>query len=179
VSRGFRLDAHKRITLELVEEEAAILRSLVDQLLELMSRLPDGDPGLAELGISENTKVPEDPVLARLFPDGYQQDPAAAGEFRRYTEASLRDGKRAAAETMLKSLSGDFGTKRTITLAEAEARAWLRALNDLRLALGTRLELTEDSYERLAGLDWDDPRYAMFAIYDWLTVLQDTLVGSM
>jgi hypothetical protein len=180
VSRGFRQDSDKRITLELVEEEAAILRGLTEQLLELMSRLPDGDPGLAELGISENTEVPDDPVLARLFPDGYQEeDPAAAVEFRRYTEASLRDGKRAAAETMLKSLSGDFGANGKIILDEVEAQAWLRALNDLRLALGTRLEITEDSYERLAGLDWDDPRYAMFAIYDWLTLLQDTLVSSL
>jgi hypothetical protein len=64
-------------------------------------------------------------------------------------------------------------------LDTADAQAWLRALNDLRLALGTRLEITEDSYERLAGLDWDDPRYAMFAIYDWLTLLQDTLVNSL
>jgi hypothetical protein len=179
VSRGFRQDRDRRITLELVEEEAAILRGLAEQLLELMGRLPDGDPGLAELGISESTEVPEDPVLARLFPDGYQEDPAAAGEFRRYTEASLRDGKRAAAETMLKSLSGDFGVKGEVVLDQNEAQAWLRALNDLRLALGTRLEITEDSYDRLAGLDWDDPRYAMFAIYDWLTLLQDTLVNSL
>jgi hypothetical protein len=179
MSRGFRLDRRQRITLELAEEEAAILRGLAEQLLELMSRLPDGDPGLAELGISENTEVPEDPVLARLFPDGYQEDPDAAGEFRRYTEASLRDGKRAAAETMLKSLSGDFRAQSTIILDTADAQAWLRALNDLRLALGTRLEITEDSYERLAGLDWDDPRYAMFAIYDWLTLLQDTLISSL
>jgi hypothetical protein len=179
VSRGFRHDRQGRITLGLVEEEAAILRGLAEQLLELMSRLPDGDPGLAELGISESTEVPEDPVLARLFPDGYQEDPAAAGEFRRYTEASLRDGKRAAAETMLKSLTGDFGADGQVVLDRSQAQAWLRSLNDLRLALGTRLEITEDSYERLAGLDWDDPRYAMFAIYDWLTLLQDTLVNSL
>jgi hypothetical protein len=179
VSRGFRQDRQGRITLGLVEEEAAILRGLAEQLLELMSRLPDGDPGLAELGISESTEVPEDPVLARLFPDGYQEDPEAAGEFRRYTEASLRDGKRAAAETMLKSLTGDFGAGGQVVLDQSQAQAWLRALNDLRLALGTRLEITEDSYERLAGLDWEDPRYAMFAIYDWLTLLQDTLVNSL
>jgi hypothetical protein len=179
VSRGFRQDRQRRITLQLAEEEAAILRGLAEQLLELMGRMPDGDPGLAELGISENTEVPEDPVLARLFPDGYQEDPAAAGEFRRYTEASLRDGKRAAAETMLKSLSGDLGVEGKIILDADEAQAWLRALNDLRLALGTRLEISEDSYERLAGLDWEDPRYAMFAIYDWLTLLQDTLVNSL
>ena len=60
-----------------------------------------------------------------------------------------------------------------------QAHAWLRCLNDLRLTLGTRLEVTEDFYERAEELNWDDPRYALYAVYDWLGLLQDTLVRSL
>src|ERR687888_53442 len=114
----------------------------MEEPLELMGELPRGDPGLAELGISENQAAPDDPVLARLFPDGYAEDAESAGEFRRYTESSLRDGKREAVEVVLRSVR-DEGE---ITLDADGAQAWLRALNDVRLALGTRLEVTEESY---------------------------------
>lgn len=174
---GFRRNRKGQPTITLAAEEAAVLRGLLDQLLKLLDDLPRGDPGLAELGISENTREPEDSVLARLFPDGYREDPDAAGEFRRYTEATLRDGKRTAAETVLKSL--DTGLDGKLVLDEEQAQAWLRTLNDLRLALGTRLEITEESYGRYAGLDWNDPRYGMFAAYDWLTALQDSLVHTL
>jgi Domain of unknown function (DUF2017) len=177
MTMGFRRDRRGRPTIELAVEEAVVLRGLVDQLLGLLDDLPRGDPGLAELGISENTTEPEDTVLARLFPNGYRDDPDAAGEFRRYTESSLQDGKRAAAETVLKSL--DSAMDGRLVLEDDQARAWLRALNDLRLALGTRLEITEESYGRYEGLDWDDPRFGMFAIYDWLTTLQDSLVRAL
>src|SRR5207247_1848096 len=108
--------------------------------------------------------------LARLFPDGYQEDPAAAKEFRRYTEAGLHDAKRANAEVVLKGLGDEGGEVR---LDQDEAQMWLKALNDLRLALGTRLEISEESYARLEELNWDDPKFGMFAAYDWLTMLQD------
>jgi hypothetical protein len=174
MTNGFRRVGDGRIGLDLAPEEGAVLRGLVEQLLELMEALPAGDPGLAELGISESTEAPADPALARLFPDGYRDDPDAAGEFRRYTESGLRDGKREAAETVLKGLA-----ETKIVLDDVQAHAWLRCLNDLRLTLGTRLEVTEDFYERAEELDWDDPRYALYAVYDWLGLLQDTLVRSL
>ena len=52
-------------------------------------------------------------------------------------------------------------------------------MNDVRLALGTRLDITEESYERMDELDWDDPRYPMFSMYDWLTFLQESLVRAL
>jgi hypothetical protein len=177
MSMGFRRERNGQVVIKLTAEEAVVLRGLLDQLLRLMEDLPRGDPGLAELGISENTREPEDSVLARLFPDGYREDPDAAGEFRRYTEATLRDGKRTAAETVLKSL--DAGLDGDLVLDDDQAHAWLRSLNDLRLALGTRLEISEESYGRYKALDWDDPRYGMFAAYDWLTALQDSLVHAL
>ncbi|HZB29712.1 MAG TPA: DUF2017 domain-containing protein [Streptosporangiaceae bacterium] len=174
MSTGFRR-SRRGLRITLSADETMIIRTLMEQLLEILGELPRGDPGLAELGISENREAPRDPVLARLFPDGYRDDAEAAVEFRRYTESALRDGKREAAEMVLATVRepGD------ITLDDDQARAWLRALNDVRLALGTRLEITEESYERMDDLDWDDPKFPMYSMYDWLTFLQESLVRAM
>ena len=113
-------------------------------------------------------------MLARLFPSAYPEDEKAAEEFRRYTEATLRDGKRDAA-TVLETLAPG-----RVTLTPEQAHAWLRALNDVRLALGVRLDVTEDrSDEEIARMPEDDPRYPAFITYDWLTYLQDTLVRAL
>ena len=119
---------------------------------------------------------PEDPVLARLLPDAYGDDPEAAGDFRRYTEQGLRSGKVAAAQTVLATLPAGGGRVR---LAAGDAEAWLRSLNDVRLALGVVLGITEDYERELSELDPEDPREAYLHIYDWLTFLQETLVRAL
>lgn len=166
------------IRLRLEAEEAALVRALTEQMLALLEE-PDGsagsDPLAAALGISENAAKPDDPVLARLFPDGYADDDEAAREFRRYTEAGLRDGKREAAGVVLATLRPG----EEVLLDVEQAQAWLRALNDVRLALGTRLNITEEWYEEVAEMDPDDPRFPHYAAYDWLTLLQENLVRAL
>jgi uncharacterized protein DUF2017 len=130
----------------------------------------------AMLGLSTSTTVPEDPVLARLLPDAYPDDAESASDFRRYTEQDLRSGKVAAARTVLATLPEGGGQVR---LSGDDAQVWLRAINDVRLALGVRLAITEDFEERMAQLEPDDPRSAYFWIYDWLTYLQETLVRAV
>jgi Domain of unknown function (DUF2017) len=186
-------------------DESAVIRDLVRQVAELVSgtaggeaptgqgrddapdstdsaedplEVPaDGDePGIDDdLGITDRPP-PDDPVLARLLPDAYQEDPDSAGEFRRYTEQDLRDGKTAAALTVLDTLPESGGR---VTLSEDQAQTWLRALNDVRLALGVRLEVTEQVYDELAKMDPADPRYGALAIYDWLTAVQESLVLAL
>ncbi|HEX2315721.1 MAG TPA: DUF2017 domain-containing protein [Thermomonospora sp.] len=174
MSRVERVRRGVRVRLE--PEEAALVRALLEQLLALLGEPdPAADPLAAALGIAENAAKSDDPVLARLFPDAYREDSGAAAEFRRYTEVGLRDGKREAAETVLASLRS--GTD--VVLDDDQAQAWLRAVNDLRLALGTRLDITEEWYEQAAELDPDDPRYALYAAYDWLTMLQESLVRAL
>jgi hypothetical protein len=134
------------------------------------------DEFAALLGLSESTALPEDPVLARLLPDAYPDDAGAAGDFRRYTEQDLRSGKVAAARTVLATLPESGGQ---VLLAADDAQAWLRAINDVRLALGVRLSITEDFEQRLGQLDPQDPRSAYFWVYDWLTYLQETLVHAL
>jgi hypothetical protein len=177
VSAGFSKIRGGGVRLRVRREEAAVLRALIDQLVTLMGEPDESSAfeGMPDVALSDNTSVSDDPVLARLFPDAYEKDPEAASDFRRYTEASLRDGKRAAAEVVLATL-GDGGE---VVLDDDEAQSWLRALNDVRLALGTRLEITEESLEKMRGFDWDDPRNAGFAAYDWLTYLQDSLVHAL
>jgi hypothetical protein len=138
---------------------------------------PDPLDDLARLlGQTGPATPPDDPVLARLLPDAYSDDTEAAGDFRRFTEQELRNGKAAAARTVLATLPEDGGRVR---LSEEEAQVWLRALNDVRLALGVRLSITEDFDARVANLDPADPRSAYMWIYDWLTFLQETLVRAL
>lgn len=138
---------------------------------------PDPLDDLARLlGQTGPATPPDDPVLARLLPDAYADDSEAAGDFRRFTEQELRNGKAAAARTVLATLPEDGGRVR---LTEEEAQVWLRALNDVRLALGVRLSITEDFEARAADLDPADPRSAYMWVYDWLTFLQETLVHAL
>jgi hypothetical protein len=136
----------------------------------------DADELAAMVGFSDNAEPPDDPVLARLFPDAYRDDPKASGEFRRYTEEGLRSGKVAAARTVLATLPPNGGR---IRLSEAEAQAWLRALNDVRLALGVRLGVTDDFDEQVSDIEPDDPRSAYVGVYQWLAFLQETLVQAL
>jgi hypothetical protein len=130
----------------------------------------------AMFALSDSATPPDDPVLARLLPDAYPDDPAAAGEFRRYTESGLRSGKVAAARTVLDTLPEDGGRVR---LSADEAQAWLRSLNDIRLALGVRLEVTEDRQAMLERTAQGGPQAAGLWIYDWLTLIQETLVEAL
>ncbi|MBN6055956.1 DUF2017 domain-containing protein [Nonomuraea sp. RK-328] len=161
------------VVAEFEAPEVAILRSLVELVLGLVEPGETGDDPLERaLGIGAG-EAPSDPVLARLFPSAYE-DTDDAAEFRRYTEATLRDGKRADARTML-----DTARPGRTELTPEQAQAWLRALNDVRLTLGVRLEVTEEIHEEIAAMSEDDPRYPAYVTYDWLTYLQDTLVRAL
>ncbi len=173
MSTGFRA-TRDGVTVQLDAGEVSILRSLVSQVLGLVEPGTTGDDPLERaLGIG-SAAPPADPVLARLFPSAYADDEDASQEFRRYTEATLRDGKRADATTLLETAAPG-----RLTLTAEQGQAWLRAINDVRLALGVRLEVTEEVHEEIASMSEDDPRYPAFVTYDWLTYLQDTLVRAL
>ena len=137
--------------------------------------LVSADDLAAMIGLTENAELPADPVLARLLPDAYD-DPEASGEFRRYTEQGLRSGKVAAARTVLATLPPKGGRVR---LSGPEAQAWLRALNDVRLALGVRLEVTDNFDDQVTHMSPADPRAPYVGVYQWLAFLQETLVRAL
>jgi hypothetical protein len=161
------------------EDEVSILRSLAVQLLELIGPGPgaadaDADP-LAEIFAEGPSKPPEDPALARLFPDAYE-DSASASEFRRFTENDLRARKRDDALAMVRSLDRDGSG---IELSAQEARQWMGALNDLRLTIGAYLDVSEDDENGLYHLPDDDERKPMVMAYLWLGSLQESLVEAI
>ncbi|HEV2639214.1 MAG TPA: DUF2017 domain-containing protein [Actinocrinis sp.] len=163
------------ITLLGTHAEPAATRSTDPLAIEL---------GLADLGLPEldpdgpAPAAPEDPALARLFPDAYREDPAAAAEFRRYTEPDLAAQKRARAETVLQSLRRiPKGGK--LTLEPAEAASWLTAMNDLRLVMGTQLGIVEDEQDLAQSPDPADPRNYLLSVYFYLTYLQESLIEAI
>ena len=171
--------------------EADLLRNLASQLIELLrdeqpSGEPSDDPFEALFDFSGPVDEPQDPVLLRLLPTAYADDPEAAGEFRRYTEASLREGKERTASTLIESLEeGGLAPEVDqeevvidVELAPDAMAAWLRTLTDLRLALASRLGVEDGDEEFWMSLDDDDPRAATHDIYEWLGYLQETLVAA-
>jgi uncharacterized protein DUF2017 len=173
-------------------DEAVVLADLFGQLLGMLDASDDGPPADADrdplvdlTGLVDPEVTPTrstDPVLARLFPDGYRDEPELAAEFRRFTEAELRAGKTTAARVALASLAPVLDAGGRIALDETAVSAWLGALNDLRLTLGTRLQVTADTYETYAELleeRPDDPRTVGLSLYIWLGYLQESLIDAV
>lgn len=160
------------------EVESAMLGQCVDQLLELLGpeQAPDADPLAALVGLpGSDAGPPDDPALERLLPDAYPgDDPDASREFRRYTEGDLRAGKRADAAVVRATLPSDGGK---VVLTRDQADAWLSCLNDLRLVLGTRLQVTQET--DVAELAEHDPRLQALQVYGWLGWLQESLLGTL
>lgn len=139
------------VRLELAEEERGLLRQVAGELRALLD------------------EEPEDPSLRRLFPTAHAE-PEREREYRELTRDQLVRGR----EQSLDLLRDTAGQE---LLTPEEADAWVRALNDARLVLGTRLDVTED-------FDWDaldetNPRAQELALYAYLSWLQEQLVEAM
>lgn len=156
------------IELDLSLIEAAHLTDLIDQFLEVVTA-----PGSTD-----------DPAVARLVPDAYRDDEAAASEFRRLTQSDLLDGRRVDAQVVATTLLRDgerlspaslnvtqFDERLHVVLDRPASGAWLRTLSALRLVLATRLGIhSEDDHDDTDG---------RFGIYDWLGYRLDGLVRAL
>lgn len=172
--------------------EADLLRSLASQLVELLRNevaapTSSADPLEDLLDFSGPTTEPDDPVLARLFPTAYPEDEEAAGEFRRFTERTLRDGKAHNAVMIIETLEEaglppeleEDGLWIDVELDVPGAQAWMRSFTDIRLALATRLGVEDGDEDVWESLPDEDPRSQVHDIYDWVGYLQETLVHSL
>ncbi|SCG39043.1 DUF2017 domain-containing protein [Micromonospora inositola] len=126
-----------------------------------------------------------DPVVGRLFPEVYPDDSASTAEFRRYTEGDLKTAKIDQAGAILAALPDSSGAAGGEVRLDAEAaEAWLRALNDARLAMGVRLEIKDgtDLGEELDDAVAEDPtssRVFQLSVYAYLGYLQESLLNAL
>ena len=134
----------------LTPEERRVLQSLPGQLRAL---LDDPDRDLS---------------LARLFPPAYADDAIRDAEYQVLMGDELVDRRRAQIDLLEATIDRD-------ELAEEELAAWMRCLNDLRLVLGTQLDVSED----MTSVEDDDPRAPAFALYAYLSWLLEQIVDAM
>ncbi len=143
-----------RFVVRLDGEERAILVDLCRQSRELLQA---EDPS-------------SDPAVARLFPAAYRDDPLGSLEF----ETNLGD---APLRGKLEALGTLERTAEATDLSEDELLAWMAAVNDLRLVLGTRIDITEEATEE--DYPEGDPRHDTFGVYAYLTWLEDRILRAL
>jgi hypothetical protein len=157
--KPFRAARGGDVVARLDPAEAGVVGLLLDQLEQLLEADADDVRG--------------DPVMERLLPDGHRGDPDLAADYRELTEASLRSGKTDDLAMVRATLPSDGGEVR---LDPEQAAAWLRTTNDLRLAMGTRLDISEDTEPPEEVTGEEDQQ---LAVYYWLTALQGSLVDAL
>jgi Domain of unknown function (DUF2017) len=167
--------------------EAALLKNLVGSMIGLLDERESSAPQdeLEQItGMKTgNPEPPDNATLERLLPDFSKPDDAAplAEEATDRLNAALRslhepeiiEAKRVAAQQLLATVPDDGGR---FELTEDAANAWIAAVNDIRLALGTMLDIRPDGPDRLPD---DHPMASHLDVYQWLTFLQEYLVLAL
>ena len=173
-----------RFRSSLASHEAALLESLVTSMVAMLEERESSSPAdeLEEItGFKTgNSRPPEDETMKRLLPDFFrpQNDhPAGSGTaeslnsaLRSLHEPEIITAKREAAQRVLDTVPNGGGR---FELSEDDAQAWAAAVNDVRLALGTMLDIGPEGPD---GLPPEHPMAGHFDVYQWLTVLQEYLV---
>ncbi len=139
-----------RYEINLPEPERELLGNLADQLREVLLASTD------------------DPSLRRLFPTAYHDDPERDREYQQLVRDELLERRLAALATLEETLAAE-------DLDEEQLSAWLSSLNDLRLVLGTRLDVSEE----LIDIDEDDPLASAFAVYEYLGFMLSEVVDAL
>lgn len=179
IQHGFFRHGDNAYLANFTEAEREVLVNLTEQITELLAERVDhhnDDPLAAMVGITAHDTPPDDEVLLRLLPNAYA-DQVDASEFRRYTESTLRQKKHAHAMAMRMHLKA--AVDGVVELDHDSANAWLGAMNDVRLALGVRLKVEENTQQELELLAPDDPMRGVYAVYSWLGWLQESLIDAL
>ena len=148
--RRFERTGAGRYRVDLPAQERDLLVDLVEQLRDVLLSTTD------------------DPTLRRLFPTAYNEDPSRDQEYQQLVRDELLERRLAALATVEETASAG-------ELDEPGLTGWLTALNDLRLVLGTRLDVSEDDHD----VDPDDPEAPAHAVYHYLGVLLSEVVDVL
>jgi hypothetical protein len=153
-ARRIRRTRQGDFEVRLPEVERALLGTLVGALRAAL----DGDVGA-------------EPALRRLFPPAYvdPDDQEAEAEYQALMQDELLASRRAALDVLEATATRD-------RLDEGELLSWMTALNQLRLVLGTRLDVSEDDPP---FPDPDDPTAALHEVYHYLGVLLEAVLDAL
>lgn len=122
---------------------------------------------------------PTDPVLLRLFPDAYPNDPKASAEFRRYTEPDQRQRKIDEALVVLSCLEASERGNKPVRVSPDQVEPWLRTLAALRLVLAERIGISNDTPNGDPDAAMPEARDFMHEVYDWLGFAQESLLMAL
>ncbi|MDQ3767442.1 MAG: DUF2017 domain-containing protein [Actinomycetota bacterium] len=150
----FKRAPDNAVRVRLGADEAELLRRLASEMRTMLDSHVSGDP-----------------VVQRLFPDAHLS-PEEAADFRALTEDDLSAAKRSALDRVTRNLETEG--RLDVTLGQADVDAWLSVLTDLRLAIGTRLEVTEELMSE--DVDPSDERAPALATLHWLGWVQEMLL---
>lgn len=169
-----------RFVSQLDPHEVALLTNMatsVQEMLDHRQSAAPSDPLEALTGIrTGNPDPPQDGTMRRLLPDFVKDQEQRGngvmdnGALRSLHEPAIIDAKIAASQRLIETLPDGGGR---VELTEDDAQAWIAAVNDVRLALGTILAIGPDGPDRLPA---GHPMAAHLEVYHWLTVLQEYLV---
>ena len=140
----------KGIEVSFSDEERHLLKGLVPQLREMLL----GDDN--------------DASLRRLFPTAHPTDPKRDADYRDLVHDTLLEGRLAALESFETTLD-----ERVLT--DEQLGSWMGSVNDLRLVLGTRLDVSEDEH----AVDPDDPDAGARVVYQYLGWVLEEIVAVM
>ena len=136
----------------------------------------DLDPGERDLlgALADELQVrltddADNPELRRLFPTAYHQDPRRDAEYQILARSELTDARLDALDTLRRTLHAPV-------LSDGELQAWMTTVNQLRLVLGTRLDIGED--EDPDEIDPTVPEGQDRLVYHWLTGVLALIVDA-
>ena len=136
---------------------------------EFEVRLPDGERDmlreiLPQLKAALEGDAAADPGFKRLFPVAYAQDPEHEAEYRSMVGDELVTKRVGQVDLVLSTIDDAHVTEEVLF-------AWMGAVNDLRLVLGTRLDVSEETDLAVDPAHPDSAAYGLYAYLGWLLEL--------
>lgn len=147
------------VSVHLDDWERRLLAEMVGELRSnLLDHTParDGGDGL-------------DPSLRRLFPTAYLSDPDRDAEYQRLMRDELLAERLDHLDLLDSTLASDH-------LDDEQITAWMQGLNELRLVLGTQLDISEQ--DDPAEIDPHDPAQRPRLRYHYLGGLLAELIDA-